>query len=249
MDHWNHHSWRLCDGLFVHTPILARELGEILGEGHPPIHISPHGTWTTHKSATPPPMQERLKWKRLLFFGTIRRNKGLDLLLAAAESLPGFSITIAGAEHDPEYFRTQIAPQIQKLQNMGMQIEVRKGFTPEEQVGPLFSRHSAIILPYTQEFAAQSGVAFLALAHELPVVASEVGGLRDLFSEFKIGTTFIELTPCALAKAIREFFDRASCDEIADQIRAAKEYYSWSSAAEATVAGYGVERSLAGVTG
>jgi len=246
MDYWNYTSWRMCDVLFVHTKLLARELGALLGPGHPPIHVTPHGTWSSHKPARSRPLAERMKWKRLLFFGTIRRNKGLDLLLEAAELLPDYSITIAGAEHDPEYFRTCIAPQVEKLRSRGVHVDVRKQFLPEDALGPLFAEHSAIILPYTQQFAAQSGVAFMALAHETPVIASEVGGLRDLFSEFEIGTTFSELSPVALASTIRKFFDRESCDQIAEQLRAARNHYSWSSAAEATIAGYGLTPALAG---
>ena len=208
MDYWNYSSWRMCDGLFVHTKRLAGELSNLLGEGHPPIHISPHGTWTSRRPVRSLPLAERLKWKRLLFFGTIRRNKGLDLLLEAAESLPGFSITIAGAAHDAEYFRTCIAPQVEKLRSRGILVDVRNKFLPEDALGDLFAEHSAIVLPYTQQFAAQSGVAFMALAQETPVIASEVGGLRDLFDEFQIGATFANPSPEALSSTIKEFFAR-----------------------------------------
>lgn len=246
MDHWNHQSWRMCDGLFVHTELLAGQLAELLGERRPPIHISPHGTWTIHKELATPPVAERMKWRRLLFFGTIRRNKGLDLLLQAAESLPGFSITIAGESHDSEYFEGQILPQVKRLREMGIPVDLQNRFTPEEEVGPLFARHSAIVLPYTQKFVAQSGVVFLALAHELPVIASEVGGLRDLFSQYEVGVTFRDLTPRGLATVTRNFFDSVPCGDIVEQIRAAKAHYSWAAAAEATIAGYGMARSLAG---
>jgi glycosyltransferase involved in cell wall biosynthesis len=241
MDHWNHQSWRNCDGLFVHTELLARELAQVLGDRHPPIHISPHGTWTVHQALDVPPLAERMKWKRLLFFGTIRRNKGLDVLLNAAEVLNDFSITIAGESHDSDYLNNTILPQINRLRDKGMTVDLQNRFTPEEQVGPLFARHSAIVLPYTQKFIAQSGVAFLALAHELPVIASEVGGLRDLFNEFEIGATFSPMTPQALSTAILRFFQQVPCERIAQQIRLAKAHYSWSTAAQATIQGYGFD--------
>jgi glycosyltransferase involved in cell wall biosynthesis len=246
MDHWNHQSWRACDGLFVHTQLLARQLGEVLGERRPPIHVSPHGTWTVRRPVQTPSIHERLSWNRLLFFGTIRRNKGLDLLLKAAEELPEFSITVAGETGDYEYFNGTIMPQVRKLQARGMSVDVQLRFTPEDEVGPLFARHSAIVLPYTPKFAAQSGVAFLALAHQLPVVASEVGGLRDLLGEYEIGSTFADLSPAGLAGAVRRLFDGTSHADIAEQIRAAREHYSWSAAAEATLAGYGMAGALAG---
>jgi glycosyltransferase involved in cell wall biosynthesis len=249
MDHWNHQSWRMCDGLFVHTRRLADELAQTLGERHPPIHVSPHGTWTVHNPVQVPSVQERMAWRKLLFFGTIRQNKGLDLLLDAAEKLPGFSITIAGESFHDDYFNLRILPQVQKLRDMGMQVELHDGFTPEEQVGPLLARHSVIVLPYTPRFIAQSGVVFLALAHELPVVASEVGGLRDLFSEYQVGATFSDLTPQGLAAAILDFFGRVPCQRVAEEMKLAREHYSWSAAAKATMAGYGIaQQPLVGAT-
>jgi glycosyltransferase involved in cell wall biosynthesis len=246
MDHWNHHSWRMCDGLFVHTERLAGELAELLGRRHPPIHVSPHGTWTVHQPVDVPTVQERLKWRRLLFFGTIRRNKGLDLLLQAAEELPGFSITIAGETNDPDYFHRTVMPQMDRLRAGGMAVDVRLRFTPEAEVGPLLASHSAIVLPYTRKFMAQSGVVFLALAHEMPVVASEVGGLRDLFGQYEIGTTFDDLSPHGLASAVRRLFEDIPPGDVARQIRAARSHYSWPAAAEATLAGYGMAGALAG---
>ena len=86
---------------------------------------------------------------------------------------------------------------------------------------------------------AQSGVVYLALAHELPVIASEVGGLRDLMNEFKIGETFRQHTPAALAAAIYALEDGgATQSQLADEFRAAKRRYSWQESAAATLAGY-----------
>jgi glycosyltransferase involved in cell wall biosynthesis len=249
MDRWNHQSWRMCDALFVHTQLLADELAEILGHRHPPIHVSPHGIWTVQHPENSASMRERMKWKKLLFFGTIRENKGLDLLLKAAESLPGYSITIAGESAGGPYMNDLIIPQIERLRGMGIPVDFRHGFTPEAEVAPLLAASSAIVLPYSQEFAAQSGVVFLAMAHDLPVIASEVGGLRDLFKEFQVGTMFNDRTPSGLATAIRKFFERMEPDEIAEQIRLAKLQYSWSTAAEVTLAGYGLAPAMAGASG
>jgi glycosyltransferase involved in cell wall biosynthesis len=121
---------------------------------------------------------------------------------------------------------------------VGVKVELTGEFLPDENVGPLFRSHSAIVMPYTQGFAAQSGVVFMALAYELPVIASEVGGLRDLFSEFKIGTTFAQYTPDALATAVQALHAGASASELLKHMRAAKDRFSWDVAAVATIAGY-----------
>lgn len=240
-DHCNRRGCRQADRLIVHTERLRDELSAFLGRPHPPIDVVPHGVWTssTHEA---PPLDERLKWKRLLFFGTIRRNKGLDLLLDAAESLREYPITIAGQPREGEYFRSEVVPRIAELKGRGINIELIDRFVPEEEAARLFASHSAVVLPYTSEFTAQSGVVFLALAHEIPVIASVAGGLRDLFDQFRIGATLEEPSPKALAEAVRECVNHPDLPHLAAQLKSAKEHYSWSAAAGATLASYSAAR-------
>jgi glycosyltransferase involved in cell wall biosynthesis len=237
VDGWNRKACLLCDGLFVHTEPLAAQLSQFLGEPHPPIQVVPHGVWTVRDAARIPNLSERLKWKRLLFFGAIRRNKGLDLLLRASERLPGYRITIAGEPLERQYFQDEVLPQIQRLRAAGVEIDLQDHFTPDDKVGELFARHSSVILPYTQEFVAQSGVIFMALAHEIPVVASEAGGMRDLFGQYKVGRTFREASAEKLADAIRSLHTDPP-ENLIDEIRSAKRRFSWNAAASATLAGY-----------
>jgi glycosyltransferase involved in cell wall biosynthesis len=239
--HWyrlSRKAWRMADCLIVHTPELAERLSQFLGEGHPPIHVVPHGVGTLHAPAQIPPLQERLNWKRLLFFGTIRRNKRLELLLDAAESLPGYSLTVAGAPTEPDYFDNDIRPRIDRLQAKGLPVTLIDRFTSDEEAGELFARHSAIVLPYTKQFASQSGVVFLALAHEMPVIASDMDGLRGLFRQFPVGVSVSDMTPSRLSSAIHAFFDGNHRDELVGQMRAAKQYFSWDSAAGLTLDAY-----------
>jgi glycosyltransferase involved in cell wall biosynthesis len=105
-------------------------------------------------------------------------------------------------------------------------------------VGALFARHSAIVLPYTSAFVAQSGVVFLALAHELPVVASDAGGLTELMQEFEIGITFRPSTPAALAEAVRRLHEPRRATGLAHRIGEARERCSWNANAATTLQGY-----------
>lgn len=227
-----------CDGLFVHTDALAAELSRFLGTSHPPIHVVPHGVWTVHDPTGIPNLSERLTWKKLLFFGNQRRNKGLDLLLKASELLPDYSITIVGQPLEREYFETEIIPEVRRLIEEGRSIDLQPYFVPDDAIAPLMAAHSAIVLPYTREFVAQSGVVFTALAGELPVIASEAGGLFDLFERFQIGVMFREQTPEALAAAVRQLFERTDHKQLMQQICAARQRFSWDHAAAATLAGY-----------
>jgi glycosyltransferase involved in cell wall biosynthesis len=239
MHSWTRKACLSCDGIFVHTDDLARRMVEILGEPHPPIHVVPHGVWTVTDAGTGVALEERLSWKKLLFFGAIRRNKGLDLLLDAMPSLPGYSVTIAGDPGEPDYLQDEILPRIERLRAAGAQIDLRLGFTPEEELGGLFQSHSAVVLPYTSKFVAQSGVVFLALAYEVPVVASVAGGLRDLFTQHKIGVTFDDATPSGLSSAVGRLYSSVQPNMLLDEIRAAKQRFSWHDAAGVAIAAYG----------
>ena len=247
MNRWRRETCMECDGLFVHTDGLADELAEFLGEAHPPIHVVPHGVWNVPEEVGRPELKERLGWNRLLFFGSIRRNKGLHLLLEAAKELSDFEITIAGEPQERDYFQSEILPGVRRLQDAGMRIELRDRWTPEEQIPELFSTHSAVVMPYTSEFVAQSGVLFMALAYEVPVVCSGAGGLGDFLRQYKVGITFAEEDPLALANAIRELHSAGDADALTREIRAARRRYSWRQAAAATVAGYSASTDLANV--
>lgn len=241
--HWIRKACLRCDGLFVHTAPLADELARFLGERHPPIQIVPHGVWTMRSaeaanSANPTALAERMAWKKLLFFGSIRRNKGLHLLLEAARQLEGYSITIAGEPQEKQYFEIECRPLIDALRRAGRRIELLDRFIAEEEMPGLFAAHSAVVLPYTPQFVAQSGVLFMALAHDLPVIASEAGGMRDLLREYPVGSVFRGSSPDALIHAIRDLFENASHEALASSIRDAKRRLSWQETARLTIETY-----------
>jgi glycosyltransferase involved in cell wall biosynthesis len=246
IDSWNRSACRLCDGIFVHTDQLAARMSHFLGEPHPRVYVLPHGVWTVKDASFGSSIEQRLATRKLLFFGSIRRNKGLDILLDAMRGLEGFSLTIAGEAIEPAYFREAIIPRIDRLVAAGAKIDLREGFTPEEKIGELFHSHSAVVLPYTSAFAAQSGVVFMALAYELPVIASEAGGLRDLFGQHKIGITFREPAAAQIVAAVNQLFGEVDPKVLAAEIQSAKRTFSWDAAAAVAIAAYGSprERSL-----
>ena len=131
---------------------------------------------------------------------------------------------------------------MEALRAGGAEVELIDRFVPEGEVARLFATHGAIVLPYTRQFVAQSGVVFMALAHGLPVVASTAGGLRELLGEFPIGTTFEGESPEALAGAVARLHDGGHREELGRQIQAARRRFTWTAAAGATIAGYAAAR-------
>lgn len=239
MDYWIRKACLECDGLFVHTEALAHELGRFLGPGHPPVTIVPHGVWTVPDTpGANRPLRERLALKRLLFFGAIRRNKGLHLLLQALPQLPGYEVTVAGDPSERDYFDNEIVPRVMALRAAGARVHLIDRFVSDAEVDALFSSHSAIVLPYTKEFVAQSGVVFMALAHGVPVVSSTAGGLRELLGDYPIGATFETEFCRGLADAVGHLHAASHCEELERQIKAARRRFTWHAAACATLRGY-----------
>jgi glycosyltransferase involved in cell wall biosynthesis len=234
---WTRRARLMCDGLFVHTRELAEELSASLGRSHPPITVVPHGVWTVRDVSGIPPMAERLALKRLLFFGSMRRNKGLHVLLDAMERMPDYRLTIAGEPQERLYFEDEVLPRVRRLQAAGSRVDLIDRFVSDGEVGPLFASHSAVMLPYTSGFVAQSGVVFMAIAHDVPVVASHAGGLREVLEQFRVGTGFENSSPEAVSAAVRELHEHPT-EDLTAGLAQARRRFSWEGAARATIDGY-----------
>ena len=227
-------AWRDCDVLFVHSDGLRDTLSDHLGSGHPPIAVTPHGVWregTQGGGRSAPPGGGR---PRLLAFGAIRSNKGLHVLLGALSRLPGCDLTIAGApEHDG--YLAQLRDLAGRLPPG--RVELRDRHIDTEELEGLFARSRLLILPYTA-FSAQSGVLYQALAHGIPVVASDIGALGESVRDWGIGEVVPPGEESALALAIVRMLDPGRHRESVEAIARVRDEQTWDRAAEATIAAY-----------
>lgn len=118
----------------------------------------------------------------VLFFGELRPNKGLYRLSAIARAVrrlvPQAKFIVAGkCTRLPQREAMSRVRQTVELLRNEPGFEVHEGFIPDEQVEYFFRRSAVVILPY--EEASQSGVVPLAYAFHKPVVAYDVGDLRE----------------------------------------------------------------------
>ncbi|GAA1384273.1 hypothetical protein GCM10009613_14910 [Pseudonocardia kongjuensis] len=245
VDRWLRRTYLDSDCLFVHSRGLADELERFLTAGGactvPPIRVVPHGIWST--TAVPERIgEQRPAGRRLLFFGTIRRNKGLHLLLEAAArgDLAGYRITVAGEVAEPDHLDQIIVPLVEKARAAGVVIDLRPEFVPDDEVAALCAAHDVLVLPYTEDFVAQSGAAFMGLAHGLPIVATRSGALGELMTEHRIGVLAAAATPSAIAAAVHELctLPEDGVAALADGMRRAAETLTWGGMAATTVAEY-----------
>ena len=155
-----------------------------------------------------------------LFFGFIRKYKGLDLLIQSLDqvNMSGKYLLIAGEYYSDE---EEIKKLIEGSKAKGHIIE-HTHFIKNEDVHLYFSAADVIVQPYRN--ATQSGVTPLAYHFEVPMIVTNVGALKDLVPP-EIGIV-CEPTISDIARAISamEHFDRSAFE---DKIKIEKQKLSW----------------------
>src|SRR5205085_2947160 len=83
-------------------------------------------------------------------------------------------------------------------------ILLRADFIPDEETELYFKAADVLVLPYKHIY--QSGVLFLGYSFGLPVLAADVGSLKDEIVDGKTGFAFRPEEPADLVIAIERYF-------------------------------------------
>lgn len=163
----------------------------------------------------------------ILFFGFIRKYKGLDLLLEAMSILkqnPTSDIhpklLIAGEFYENRKIYDELIAQL----DIADELILRTDFIADREVKYYLSACDFIIQPYRD--ATQSGVTPLAYHFEKPMLVTNVGGLPQLVPDGKAGLV-CEPTPKSIASHIVKLFELGE-DYFLPHLREEKKKYSWS---------------------
>jgi glycosyltransferase involved in cell wall biosynthesis len=161
--------------------------------------------------------------KILLFFGFIRKYKGLDILFRAmAEPVlknSGIRLLVAGEFYEDASLYTKL---VQELGIAG-QLILRTDFIPDSEVPFYICAADALVQPYRN--ATQSGVTPLAYHFEKPMIVSNVGSLASHVIHEQTGLV-ADPEPAALAGAIGRFYELGE-DYFIPHLRHEKKKYSW----------------------
>ena len=167
--------------------------------------------------------------KIILFFGFIRKYKGLDLLFEAMADekikKAGIKLLVAGEYYGDE---KQYQEQIEKL-GIKDQLILKTKFIPDSEVKYYLCAADAVIQPYRN--ATQSGVTPLAYHFEKPMVVTNVGGLPSLVPHEKVGLV-AEPNPQAIADGILKFYQLGE-NFFIPHLRREKQKYSWANLVKA----------------
>lgn len=138
----------------------------------------------------------RGKTPLLLFFGQIKKAKGLDVLLEAiSQTTTDFKVIIAGKLRDDTWDRYEDIITVLNLKDRV--IPIIRHITDEER-DYLFSISSAIVLPYTRIY--QSGVLLMAMSFPKTVIASDLPPNAELITHGENGILFQSEHADSLAK-------------------------------------------------
>ncbi|MBI2883043.1 MAG: glycosyltransferase [Candidatus Methylomirabilis oxyfera] len=193
------------DGWLAHSETNRRDLESLDLRGH--TWVVPHPLGQGFGKPIDKAQAKRrlgLTGKILLFFGLIRRYKGLPGLLEAMALVLGkvdCTLLVVGEFYEGKDHCLHL---INKL-GLAPKVRVVDRFIPDDEVILYFSAADLVVLPY--ESATQSGIVPIAYAFERPVVATRVGGLPEAVRDGETGLLVEPRNPAALASAIVRFFD------------------------------------------
>ncbi len=159
----------------------------------------------------------------ILFFGFIRKYKGLDILLRAMAEPgmkeSGIKLLVAGEFYEDKNTYQQLIRDL----NIEDQLILKTDFIPDSAVQYCLCAADAVVQPYRN--ATQSGVTPLAYHFEKPMIVSNVGSFAEHVLHERTGLVCAP-EPAALAAAIRYFYELGE-EYFIPHLRTEKKKYSW----------------------
>lgn len=160
--------------------------------------------------------------KTILFFGFIRDYKGLDVLIQAFGKLnDSYQLVIAGETYGSFEKYTSLINYLPNKDN----VFVYNDYISDEQVPLFFSAADICVLPYKS--ATQSGITSIAYHFEVPLIATDVGGLKETIQDGVTGLIVEKCEPDDIANGIIEYFEGNLSNALISGIRNIKDSLSW----------------------
>ena len=195
-----------------------------------PRTYAPHPLYDSFgDSADPVEARQKLQLDQdapvVLFFGFIRRYKGLHILIESIgeikETLPSIQVLVAG-----EFYEDEASCKAQ-VKDLGLSDQIRfiDHYIPKDDVADYFAAADVVVQPYLT--ATQSGVAQIAYHFEVPVITTDVGGLAEVVPHEESGLIVSPRDSKALAHAIRRFFLEEMKERLKEGVQSQKRQFGW----------------------
>ena len=219
---------KACDGFIAMSGSVLDDLKQFISTTH--TRFLPHPIYDIFgsKVAKPEAIQKlglNPEEKHLLFFGFIRKYKGLDLLLSGLNDSrlknANIKLIIAGEYYQDQYYYENLIDQY----GLRDQVILKTDYIPSEQVKYYFCAADLIAQPYRS--ATQSGITQIAYHFERPMLVTNIGGLPEIVEDGKVGYV---VAPDAneISNAIHAFYQENKEAEFAVNVREGKKRFAWS---------------------
>lgn len=243
-------QYRLADHIFVHAEGMKRELVQEFGVRGARVTVIPFGinNAVPNTRLTSSEAKQRLGIRdcerTILFFGRITPYKGLEYLINAFQRVlarrDDYRLIVAGRpENDCRRYWSAIQERIREDVRLG-RILLRADHIPDEETEVYFKAADVLALPYRHIY--QSGVLFLGYSFGLPVLAADVGSLKDEVVAGKTGFVIRPEDPVDLARAIERYFASDLYLNLSVRRREIRDYaaeqYSWDVVGDVTMSTY-----------
>ncbi len=186
----------MAEKIIVHGPSLARRAAEVWSLPRELFAVVPHGNYDIYCENAPVLSHDEQQQPLILFFGRMKKYKGLPVLLDAARIIarqfPAARIVLAGTGDDLE----RNLETCRSIPN----VEVRNRYIPWSEGAALFAESALVVLPYTE--ASQSGPLAIAQSFGKAIVASSVGAIPEALEDEKDGLLVNPGDPHELAAAL-----------------------------------------------
>jgi glycosyltransferase involved in cell wall biosynthesis len=162
----------------------------------------------------------------VLFFGFIRKYKGLDTLLKAFSDQrlkeKNLQLIIAGEYYDSPQAYEQLIDDLE-LRN---HVILANHYIEDSDVSLYFS--AADLVAQTYKTATQSGVTQIAYYYNRPMLVTDVGGLSELVPHQKVGYVTSQDTQ-EISDCIFDFYEHKRAPEFSKNIASERNKFTWES--------------------
>jgi glycosyltransferase involved in cell wall biosynthesis len=221
------YAYGAVDRFLVHADEERERLRALLGGRPAHVEVAPHPVYDVFEASGESQSEARQALglrapHQLLFFGYVRRYKGLDILL---EALGGadldFELTVAGeCYEDADAYRAQI-------ERLGLtdRVHFLDRYVSNEEVPRFFRAADVCVLPYRH--ATQSGIVQVAYALDTPVIVTRVGGIPEVVEDGVSGLLVPPEDSGALSHAVRRYFSEQLRAPLQEGVRAKRAQLGW----------------------
>ena len=226
-----------CDAFFVMSNSVKKDLLSYVSVSNKKLCIAPHpvynvfGNMVNKKEARKmiglPSSASNKRY--ILFFGLIRKYKGLDLLLDAMANKKvqqlNINLIIAGEFYDSK------EKYLKKINHLRLKksIFLIDSYIPNQDVANYFCAADLIVQPYLS--ATQSGVSMIAYNFNKPIILTDVGGLSEYVEHQKDGY-LVEVNADEISDALVDFYQNKREASFVEAVKHKRINYTWSNFAE-----------------